>query len=141
MEYHDVLLTSIYTIQDGAQVIKRVVIPHHYQHVPRPDPECGGCEVFAWVHVELVEFRVLGGMLSSDFFGNLKNCEKDNGESNSGDRRNLFGEKIDDAQRGQGDRDEGEAKGDLDLTDMEVQRHPVFPLAWLLMAEHEDREA
>ena len=56
MEHHDVLLAGVDAVEHGAEVVKRVVVAHHHQNIAGAHAESGGGEVFARLHIELVEF-------------------------------------------------------------------------------------
>ena len=81
------------------------------------------------------------GAFPGDFFRDLENCEENDGESDSGNGCNFFGEEIDDAQRHQSESDEGETNGNLSFPYLNIQRHTKFPLAGLFISKHQHREA
>ena len=77
----------------------------------------------------------------SDVFGNFEHGKEDDRESHSGNGGDLFGEEIDQAERNQRERDQGQAERNLDVADLEVQGHAEFALAGLFVAKHQDGQA
>src|SRR6266536_1751962 len=101
MERHHVLLVRIDAIESRGEVIKRVVVADHHNHIAWPNSEGLRREIVARLNVELIEFSPFTSALAGHFFRDLEDREEDDGESNAGDRCDLFGKEIDSAERDQ----------------------------------------
>ena len=141
MEDDDVLLAGIDAVEDGAEVVKRVVVAHHHQDVAGANAESGGGEVFARLHVELIELVSGGALLVGDLFGNFEHGKEHEGESDAGNGRDFFGKEVDQAQRKQRERDHGQAEGNFSVADHEIQGNAIFAFTRLFVAKHENGQA
>src|SRR5216117_3751588 len=120
--------------------MERVVVADHHEDIPRPDAQFFRCEVVAGFQIELIELRVLGRPFPGRPFGYGKDCKEDDRESEARDGGNLFGEKIDEAQRDERECDETKAERNLHILNLEVERDTKFTFSALLVPEHHDSE-
>src|SRR5438093_6262371 len=126
MQRHDILFVRIDTVEDGVEVMKRVVVADHDQHVSRPHAQSLRRQVVTGFEIELIEFRVFGRSLPRRPFGYGKDREKNNCEANPGDRRYLLGEKIDETQSDERQCDQAKSKWYFHISDREVEWHAKF---------------
>ncbi len=99
VERDNILLVRIDAIESRGEVIKRVVVADHHQHIAWPDSESLRSQVVARLYVELIELGTFTSALAGHFFRDLEDREEDDCEGNAGNRRDLFGKEIDSAKR------------------------------------------
>ena len=141
MKHDDVLLVCVNAIENGPQIIERVVISNHHERVSRPHLERLRRQILARFEIELVEPGVSRGTPPRRALRHRENREEDPREGHSCIRRHLLGEQIDDTQPEQDDRDHRQAKGDLGGADPHVEGHAKVALTGLPVAKHQHRKA
>ena len=140
MQCDNVLLARVHTVEHRTEVIKRVVITHHHQNVFRTYSHGFRRKIITRLDIELIEFCVGAGPLARDLLGNLKHGEDDHGKRQSGNCGDFFGEQVYSAEGDEGQSDQSKAERDLGCADPKIQRHLVFPLPWLRIAEDQHRQ-
>ena len=78
-----ILLAGIDEVENSSEIIERVVVADHHQHIFGPNSEGPWRQVIARLNVELIELGMRAGPLASDLFRDLKHGEEDDGESDA----------------------------------------------------------
>src|SRR3989442_4049598 len=129
MKRDNILFVRIDTVENGIQVVQRVVVADHHENISRPDAQSLGREIITGFEIELIELRVFGRALARRPFGYGKDGEEDKRETDARDRRNLLGYKVDETQRDERQGDQPETERDLQVPNLEIERHTKLALA------------
>src|SRR5262249_13410097 len=98
-------------------------------------------EIIARLEIELIELRMLGGTPSSRSLGDGEDGEEYDRETHSGNRRDLFRHKVDDAQCDERERYQPQSKRNFHASDFEVERHPEFAFTSMVVTKHQDGQS
>src|SRR5262245_61915950 len=121
------------TVEDGDKVIQRVVIPHHDQDISGPNAKSFRREIVTSFAIELIEFGMLRRPLFRCPLGYGKNREEHNRKCNSGSRRDLLGEEIDNAQGDEGQCYQPQPERDFYASDLEIEGDSELTLATMVV--------
>src|ERR1043166_9417298 len=58
VQHHDILFVRVNTVENGAEIVKRVVVADHHQDISRPNAQSLRREIVTGFQIELIEFRV-----------------------------------------------------------------------------------
>ena len=141
MQDNHILLVCVDAVERDLEVVERVVVSYRHEDRPGTHAKRLGRQLVAGKEVELIELRLCGRALLRRALRDGEHGEKDEREYDARDRRHLLGQQIRHAQRKQNDGNHGETDRDLRRTDLQVQRHAKVTFAWLLEAQHQDRQA
>src|SRR5437879_1785676 len=72
VERDNILVVRIDAIESRGEVIKRVVVADHHQHIARSNSESLRSEIVARLDVELIEFSAFKSALAGHFFRDLE---------------------------------------------------------------------
>jgi len=90
MQRHHVLLPGADPVEDGRQVVERVVVTNHNQDIALPDAQGLRRELLSRLQMELVQPRVGRTPASSNLLGGGKYPEKDQRSNPPGARGYQF---------------------------------------------------
>lgn len=99
-----------------------------------------GREILASLQIELIGFSVFGGPFPGHSFGGGEHGEENYGEHDSGNGRNLFREKVDEAESGKNGRYKPRRQ-EIQLIQSSRSREHEFSLTRLFISKHEHSEA
>src|SRR5437016_5771810 len=137
MKHDYVLLVGIDAVENRAEVMQRVVIANHHQHIARPDAQPFRSEIVAGLQIELIEFRVFSCPIFGRLLGYGENREENDGECDARNGRNLLRQKIDEAQRDERQGDQSQTHGDFNVADFEIERYTKFSFAAMAVPKDE----
>src|SRR6266581_1126584 len=109
MQHDNVAASRLEAVQHVAQMIECVNIANRNKDVAGPRPNRLGGQFALQFQVELIKFGVGCTMRLHNSFGDSEDREKNHGETDSRERGDLFGEKIDDAEGKERERNEAQA--------------------------------
>src|SRR5436190_13890302 len=128
MERNHILFARIHAVESRSQIVESVVISDHHQNASAAHSERPRGQVVTSFYIELIELSSCPGASASNFFRYLEDGKKYDRERDAGNRRNLFCKEINNAQRGQRNRDQRETNRNLGFTDPKIQGHTILTL-------------
>src|SRR5215467_2411799 len=141
VQYHDVAAAGLHAVQHIPEVIHVEVIADRHQDVAGFGADGFRSQLAFELQVELVHFHVGNAGVARAFFRYGENDIEDDRENAASHGGDGLGEKVDDGDKKQRQRDEPETQRKLRFADREVQRHLKLALAGIGIAQDEHREA
>src|SRR6266571_7753626 len=128
-------------VEDVAKMVERVVIADGNEDIAGTGAHGLGREFALLLEIELIELGVGPAALSGNSFGDLEDDKKNYGETDAGERGDLLGKEVDDAESEKRNGDEGQADGDFQVSKLQIQGHTEFAFSGLLVAKHQHGQA
>src|SRR5215472_1069350 len=122
-------------------MVKGVIGAHRHQHVAALHSNTFRCQVRGLSEIEFVELAVTFGFFLCNLFRYLEDHKEDHGKSHTGNSSHLFCKQVDEAQGKQSEGNERYTHRNFCVSELEIERHPKFPLARLLVAQHQHCQA
>src|SRR5580704_11899706 len=128
-------------IENVAKMIEIEVVAHGHKDVARPRANCFRCQLGLQLQVELVHLHVRRAASVGAALGNRENDKEQNGKGSARHGGHRLGEKIDNSDEKQRQRDQAESYRNLHTPNIEIKWHLEFAHPRPGVSKHEHRQA